>query len=569
MDEENEDSNIIEEDYYAFLNIPRSATPEEISNAYRKLSRMYHPDKHLEPDSKKQAENLFNKTKRAYEVLSDPHQRAIYDSLGKKGLETEGWEIVQRTKTPQEIREEYERLAREREERRLEQRTNPKGSVVVNINATDLFSSYNYYDDGYDEFEDAPGGISSIEVSGMTFVQSIEAPITTRDTITMSGNLQTHNGTGSGSVNGSVRRILSDKAWIECDIGAGNGPSFSLKGFRTLSKRLFGTSVVLFQYTPNALEAGLVASLGCQLDKNVVGNLTWRTGIQNSMATSIHRNTDKTTTSVTVLFGIPTSYLSFSYTRKFFENESFLKLKLAAKVGTFGALVEYGAEKRVSKQSTVSASVVVGVPTGVSLKLRLNRANQTYSFPILLCEEIMPSPIFYATVTPMLTWLIVKRLIIDPIKRDETQRNKEKQKEANRTRMAEMQREALSAKELMKATFARIRSEEETKRGLVIINAMYGRLAGVQPSPAAGEQDINIESEVMDVTVQLQVLVKDSKLFIHESSKSQLPGFYDPCVGEDKNLFIQYLFHNNLHQVTIGDTEPLRLPKNSHRVNPT
>lgn len=176
MEEENEDSNIIEEDYYAFLNIPRTvslktaikylsvvlmqfffyqATPEEISNAYRKLSRLYHPDKHLEPESKKQAENLFNKTKRAYEVLSDPHQRAIYDSLGKKGLETEGWEIVQRTKTPQEIREEYERLAREREERRLEQRTNPKGNVTININATDLFSSYNYYDEGYDEFEDA------------------------------------------------------------------------------------------------------------------------------------------------------------------------------------------------------------------------------------------------------------------------------------------------------------------------------------------------------------------------------------------------------------------------------
>lgn len=75
-------------------------------------------------------------------VLSDPHQRAIYDSLGIRGLETEGWEIVQRTKTPQEIREEYERLAREREERRLQQSTNPKGNITVNINASDLFSKY-------------------------------------------------------------------------------------------------------------------------------------------------------------------------------------------------------------------------------------------------------------------------------------------------------------------------------------------------------------------------------------------------------------------------------------------
>ena len=54
---------------------------------------------------------LFDKAKKAHEVLCDPHRRAIYDTMGIKGLETDGWEIVQRTKTPQEIREEYERLA--------------------------------------------------------------------------------------------------------------------------------------------------------------------------------------------------------------------------------------------------------------------------------------------------------------------------------------------------------------------------------------------------------------------------------------------------------------------------
>ena len=45
-------------------------------------------------------------------VLNDPHKRAIYDCLGKEGLQEQGWEIVQRTRTPQEIREEYDRLAR-------------------------------------------------------------------------------------------------------------------------------------------------------------------------------------------------------------------------------------------------------------------------------------------------------------------------------------------------------------------------------------------------------------------------------------------------------------------------
>lgn len=85
------------------------ATTDEINASYRSLSRIYHPDKHVDADKKKNAELLFNRTKKAYEVLSDAHKRAIYDSLGVKGLETEGWQVVHRTKTPSEIREEYER----------------------------------------------------------------------------------------------------------------------------------------------------------------------------------------------------------------------------------------------------------------------------------------------------------------------------------------------------------------------------------------------------------------------------------------------------------------------------
>ena len=87
-------------------------------------------------ENKKKAERLFAKLKLAHEginhgsnsfdkkgmihtdtsislsVLIDPHKRAIYDCLGKRGLEEQGWEIVQRTKTPKEIREEYEQLAK-------------------------------------------------------------------------------------------------------------------------------------------------------------------------------------------------------------------------------------------------------------------------------------------------------------------------------------------------------------------------------------------------------------------------------------------------------------------------
>ena len=55
--------------------------------------------------------------------MIDPHRRAIYDSVGLKGLNKWGQEIVIRSKTPKEIREEYEKLAKEREEMRVEMLT--------------------------------------------------------------------------------------------------------------------------------------------------------------------------------------------------------------------------------------------------------------------------------------------------------------------------------------------------------------------------------------------------------------------------------------------------------------
>ncbi len=44
--------------------------------------------------------------------------------------------------SPTEIREEYERLLKEKEERKLQQLTNPKGNITLNINCTDIFNSY-------------------------------------------------------------------------------------------------------------------------------------------------------------------------------------------------------------------------------------------------------------------------------------------------------------------------------------------------------------------------------------------------------------------------------------------
>ena len=69
-----------EKDYYKILGVSRNASQEEIKQAYRKLALKWHPDRN--PDNRKEAEERFKEISEAYEVLSDPEKRKIYDAYG-------------------------------------------------------------------------------------------------------------------------------------------------------------------------------------------------------------------------------------------------------------------------------------------------------------------------------------------------------------------------------------------------------------------------------------------------------------------------------------------------------
>ena len=65
-------------DFYEILGVPRSASQEEIQQAYRTLARAYHPDVNADPA----AEDRFKDISEAYAVLSDPQTRRRYDAFG-------------------------------------------------------------------------------------------------------------------------------------------------------------------------------------------------------------------------------------------------------------------------------------------------------------------------------------------------------------------------------------------------------------------------------------------------------------------------------------------------------
>ena len=76
-------------DYYKTLGVDRNASAEEIKRNYRKLAMKYHPDKNPE---NKSAEEKFKEAAEAYEVLSDPEKKDIYNRYGHEGLKGTGFQ---------------------------------------------------------------------------------------------------------------------------------------------------------------------------------------------------------------------------------------------------------------------------------------------------------------------------------------------------------------------------------------------------------------------------------------------------------------------------------------------
>ncbi len=82
----------MKKDFYKILEVPKSASEADIKKAYRRLAMKYHPDRN---PGDAEAEGRFKEAKEAYEILTDPAKRSVYDQYGHAGLEgaagARGW----------------------------------------------------------------------------------------------------------------------------------------------------------------------------------------------------------------------------------------------------------------------------------------------------------------------------------------------------------------------------------------------------------------------------------------------------------------------------------------------
>ncbi len=75
-------------DYYEILGVDRNVSESDLKKAYRQMALKFHPDKN---HGSKEAEEKFKEAAEAYDVLSDPEKRKIYDQFGHDGLKGQGF----------------------------------------------------------------------------------------------------------------------------------------------------------------------------------------------------------------------------------------------------------------------------------------------------------------------------------------------------------------------------------------------------------------------------------------------------------------------------------------------
>lgn len=126
----------------------------------------------------------------------------------------------------------------------------------------------------------------------------------------------------------------------------------------------------------------------------------------------------------------------------------------------------------------------------------------------------MPAPVFYATVVPLIVYVVVKKGFVEPFLREERSKKLEKQKQNNFNKLLEKRKEAVAAQELMMATYDRIRDDESKKKGLLIIKAIYGKISKGEKKKQVFPLNIFIVSKITRI---MQCGLKNNPLLTFES----------------------------------------------------
>lgn len=220
MAEQNEEQD--NRELYAVLNLSPEASDEEIRRAYRQWAQLYHPDKYQSPNLKEAATENFQRVCEAYEILSDPNKRQVYDIYGMEGLKS-GLELGPSLDKAEEIKAELDRLKRMREQEKRAARIQSSGTIMSNMSLPQYL-----HGDGL--------------FKGMAMTSEIQSQLSKRSVAVIGGNLAVDGHVGGGAVNAVLSHQISEASSIEFMASAGLRSLLGVQTSRHISSHSSATA---------------------------------------------------------------------------------------------------------------------------------------------------------------------------------------------------------------------------------------------------------------------------------------------------------------------------------------
>jgi len=568
---------------YSVLNLPDTASAEEIRERYKTLSVLFHPDKQREDTAKDTASKRFLEIQKAYEVLSDPFLRTVYDTYGFEGTRMK-WPPELRSMSRDELVKTLDRSKWEHGTTALRDTLRSQGRLVIGVNASSLFNDRGRAISvpSRESFRKLNARLQRVRMSSFTLRHSFQKVIDDKTTVALTTRAVSGRA-GASNLLGTVRHQYSPRLNFEATAGllrahfvlmrvryqteegpytvqTSLSPSFepAIPPITIAhSRRLFRESMtqgVLVCHIGNRPHFSInIVSPHAFGDRSDLLDGDEETPIKLGSLTGFGTGVRQWSCGIT-LAGLGTS-LKAEWGLVFPELAAQASLAMQLSVAGPGwvATGTWGDEH-------TGITTMVGLnAAGVELTLNFSYLGQRLVLPVVLSDNRDTTLAFLAAALPSAVFALAYHLILKPRRRKQRAEFYRQARKELLEERSNIHREIEEMGLLLKETARKHVHAEKSKEGLVILEASYGP---TDPDPEA--RDL-----VQDVTIAIQALVHKSQLYIPgHRSKSGLQGFYDLAPRCAKSLRIRYTFGGRTHYCEVPDYKPVVLPLGDHLVGP-
>ena len=546
--------NSTQQDLYCLLNIKQDATEVEIKQSFKFLSRLFHPDKltfdnetitsnHGEECSIVAASN-FQQIVYAYEILSDPHKRTIYDLYGHEGL-SKYYGLCSVT-TDQSLEHiifllKQHKLAEVKRSQDRELKCLSKATVT--IDASDTFDPYQEY-----------SGSILPDLHSISLDQRFVSHLSDNLSGTLGYKVENSYGRGIGTISSALSFVpsLSNQYLLAC--GAGSEKYLNIMWTRLVSSGFYFQLGMNSPIRANSLYPHIQASIVKGLPYNCTLLITLLLGYQNVTAVTIRKTygSEQSCIAECTLRHTLYSETQLELKNRHFisgEREYFLKNKL--KISSLGHSFQIGiGGLYVSSSLRGSFSVETGSLFGVIVRISIGKIDEatSISIPIFLSHEFDPLLSLFGAILPPVLTLSASFFFLQPIRKILSRWKRRDQLVDERRVNHET---FIKTSQLMSKIAQRKVAIEVESNGLVIKWAAYGPI----------NEEWNGEN-CLDITNHLNVLVDTGTHSLKLNvSPSRLIGMYDPCIGEEKCTKLEYSFNGVEFNACFEEDEFIILPQ--------